>query len=78
MTEIRIKICRQTGPYGRVPQKRFWFAPNCEWSIIMVGATGPNPLIIHWARPELRVGRKVVLVRLGMESIMEFAISLRM
>jgi len=30
MTVIRIKICRQTGPYGRVPQNRFWFVPNCE------------------------------------------------
>jgi len=33
MTVIPIKICRQTGPYGSVPQNRFWFVPNCEWSI---------------------------------------------
>jgi len=32
MTGIRIKSCRQTGPYGKVPQNRFWFVPNCEWS----------------------------------------------
>jgi len=34
MTEIRIKIiCRQTGPYGRVPQNRFRFVRNCEWRV---------------------------------------------
>jgi len=33
LTRIRIKICRQTGPYGRVPQNRFGFVPNCGWSI---------------------------------------------
>jgi len=32
MTGIRIKILRQTGPYGRVPH-RFWFVPNCEQGI---------------------------------------------
>jgi len=31
MAGIHIKICRQTGPYGRVPQ---WFDSNCECSII--------------------------------------------
>jgi len=30
MTVIRITICRQTSPYGREPQNRFWFDPNCE------------------------------------------------
>jgi len=33
MTVIRIKIWGQTGPYGRVPQNRFWFIPNCEQGI---------------------------------------------
>jgi len=33
MTVIRIKVCRQTGPYGRVPQNRFWFVPNYEQGI---------------------------------------------
>jgi len=33
MTIIRIKICRQTGPYGKVPQNRFRFVPNCEQGI---------------------------------------------
>jgi len=37
MTVIRIKICRQTGPYGRVPQNRFWFVPNCEQGIGWIG-----------------------------------------
>jgi len=36
MTVIRIKICGQTGPYGRVPQNRFWFVPNCEQGIVSV------------------------------------------
>jgi len=35
MTVIRIKIGRQTGPYGRVPQNRFWFVPNCEQGIVV-------------------------------------------
>jgi len=30
MTVIRFKICRQTGPFGRVPQNRFGFVPNRE------------------------------------------------
>jgi len=34
MTVIRIRICRQTGPCGRVPQNRFWFVPNCEQGIL--------------------------------------------
>jgi len=34
MTVIRIKICRQTGPYERVPQNRFWFVPNGEQGIV--------------------------------------------
>jgi len=34
MTVIRIKICRQTGPYGRVPQNRFWFAPSLGQGIV--------------------------------------------
>jgi len=29
------KICRQTGLYGRIPQSRSWFVPNCEWSIAL-------------------------------------------
>jgi len=33
MTGIRMKISRQTGPSGRVPQNRVWFFPNSEWSI---------------------------------------------
>jgi len=33
MTVIRIKICRQTGSYGRVPHNRFWFVPSCGQSI---------------------------------------------
>jgi len=37
MAVIRIKICRQTGPYGRVPQNRFWSVPNYEQGIGMVG-----------------------------------------
>jgi len=39
MTVIRIKICRQTGPYGRVPQNRFWFVPNCEQGIVIFNCT---------------------------------------
>jgi len=34
MTVIRIKISRQTSPYGRAPQNRFWFAPSLEQGII--------------------------------------------
>jgi len=35
MNGIRMKICRETSPYGKVPQNRFWFVPNCEWSILV-------------------------------------------
>jgi len=34
MAGYHIKICRQMGPYGRVPHNRFRFVPNCDWSII--------------------------------------------
>jgi len=33
MTVIRIKTGRQTGPYERVPQNRFWFVPSCGQGI---------------------------------------------
>jgi len=36
-TVIRINICRQTGPYERVPQNRFWFVPNCEQGLFDIG-----------------------------------------
>jgi len=36
MNVIRIKICRQTSPYGRVPQNRFWFVPSCGQSIVVL------------------------------------------
>jgi len=41
MTVIRIKICRKTGPYGRVPQNRFRFVPNCEQRIVLL-VLGPK------------------------------------
>jgi len=48
MTGIRIKICRQTGPYGRVPQNRFWFVPNGGWSIVPISYYQNQILDKNW------------------------------
>jgi len=68
MTGIRIKICRQTGPYGRVSQNQFSFFPNCEWSIaaftssILHFPLLGHPLFYHFPASKTEVnGHGVVL-----------------
>jgi len=48
-----LKVRRQMGPYGRVPQNRFWFVPNCEWSI--------GTKVVALFRTEPKIATKVSL-----------------